>query len=305
MTPNSRFNQQTNWLFKFIFMKKIYFTLSILICTIFLSATLPPSDDVFSILKKMISQTDQIKGMQYEMKQVERIDGKLVDQKSLIKYDRVNFKIYAKQLVGGTEGLEVLYHKGWNNKKALINPNGFPWINVSLSPFGNQMRSGQHHTLLDVGYELFAPIMESMLNRHGDAAINSMAKNKGTRTFDGRQVWDININNSNFKWIDYVVKKGETLITIASKNKTSEYMIMMKNKGVDSYTDVKVGQTIKIPTEYAARITLFIDQQTSLPLVLKIYDDEGLFEHYEFLKLQIDPLFKSDEFSKNHKHYGF
>ena len=102
-----------------------------------------------------------------------------------------------------------------------------------------------------------------------------------------------------------MVKKGETITSIATKKKVSEYMILMKNKGVDSYTDIKVGQTIKIPTEYAAQITLFIDQQTLLPLVLKIYDDEGLFEHYEFLKLQIDPPFKTDEFSKNYKHYGF
>ena len=184
-------------------MKKIYFLFSIFISLILISATLPATDDVYSILRKMITKTDQIKGMQYEMRQIERMDGKMVDQKSLIKYDRVNFKIYAKQLVGGTVGLEVLYKKGWNNKKALINPNGFPWINVSLSPFGNQMRNGQHHTLLDVGFELFAPIMESMLDRHGKA-INTMGENKGTRNFDGHQVWDINIKililNGSIMW---------------------------------------------------------------------------------------------------------
>ena len=271
---------------------------------VLLSATFPPTDDVYSILQKMIAQTDEIKSLQYEIRQMERIDGKMIDQKSLIKYDRVNLKIYAKLLNGDTEGLEILYVKGSNNQKALINPNGFPWINVSLSPFGNQMRNGQHHTILDAGYELFAPLMESMLNQYGKE-INSMAKNNGTRTFDGKQVWDIDIKNHHFKWVDYVVKKGETLTTIASRNKVSEYMMMIKNKGVDSYTDIKAGQTIKIPTDYAARITLFIDQQTMLPLMLKIYDEKGLFEHYEFLNLKLDPPFQSDEFSKNFKDYSF
>ena len=79
----------------------------------------------------------------------------------------------------------------------------------------------------------------------------------------------------------------------------------MKNKDVDSYTDVWQGQTIKIPSDYAAKTILYIDQKTFLPLVLKIYDDEGLFEHYEFLKLQLNPSFQKDEFSRNFKDYGF
>ena len=287
-------------------MKKNYsLSFVFLVSLLFISATVSTTtDDIYTILKKMIAQTDEIKGMKYEMKQVERMNGKMVDQKASIKYDRTNFSIYAKQLKGGTVGLEVLYRKGWNNKKALINPNGFPWVNVNLSPYGNQMRKGQHHTLLDVGYELFAPIMESMLQRYGKG-INDLAQNKGTRTFDGKQVWEIEINNHHFKWMDYVIKKGENLSIIAAKHHISEYMIMMKNKDVDSYTDVWQGQTIKIPSDYAAKTILYIDQKTFLPLVLKIYDDEGLFEHYEFLKLQLNPSFQKDEFSRNFKDYGF
>jgi len=265
---------------------------------------MPVTDDVYTIFQKMIEQTDEIKGLKYDMRQLERINGKMLDQKVRIKYDRTNFNIYVKQLKGGTVGLEVLYRKGWNNKKALINPNGFPWINVNLSPYGSQMRKNQHHTVLDVGYELFAPLMESMLKRYGKE-INSMSEKKGARTFDGRQVWEIEINNPYFRWVDYTVKQGENVTTIASQKKVSEYMIVMKNNSVDSYTDVKAGQTIKIPSDYAAQITFYIDQKTMLPLMLKIHDEKGLFEQYEYLNLKLDAQFSSDEFSEDFKEYNF
>ena len=285
-------------------MKKIYSSVFLLLSLVMISAMVPVTDDVYTLLQKMIAQADLIQGMQYDMKQIERIEGEMLEQKSFVKYDRVQTKIYAKQVLGPSKGAEVLYRKGWNGEKALVNTNGFPWVNVSLSPFGSQMRKDQHHTIMDLGYELIAPVMESMLDSYGKE-INTFAKNKGTRTFDGKQVFEIEINNPHFKWKDYVVKKGETLGVIANKKKVSDYMVMMKNKGVDSYSDVWAGQTIKIPSHYAARTILYIDQQTMLPLLLKNYDEKGLFEHYEFLGLKLNPVFASDEFSKGFKGYGF
>lgn len=285
-------------------MKKIYIPILLLISLSLFAATMPATDDVYSILQKMNRQIKKVKGLKYKTKQIERIDGRLIEQKLLVKFNRVHFSIYAKQLEGGTEGLELLYRKGWNNNKALVNTNGFPWVNINLNPYGNQMRKDQHHTILDLGFELFGPVTESLLNRYG-AEINSMGKNKGARTFEGRQVWEIEVENANYRWVDYMVKKGESLLDIAAANQVSEHMIMSKNKGVDSYTDVSSEQTIKIPTEYGSKILLFIDQETYLPLVIKIYDHQGLFEHYEFLNLELNPSFSTDEFSENFKDYGF
>ena len=50
---------------------------------------------------------------------------------------------------------------------------------------------------------------------------------------------------------------------------------------------------------------MYIDKKMYLPINITVYDDEGLFEAYEFTKMRINHSFTSDEFSKNYKGYGF
>jgi len=82
----------------------------------------------------------------------------------------------------------------------------------------------------------------------------------------------------------YIVKKGEDLVIIAEKTHVNEYMIFERNKNINSYTDVKPGETILVPERYARSIVLFIDKELRLPLIEMMYDDQGLYERYEFKK---------------------
>jgi outer membrane lipoprotein-sorting protein len=38
---------------------------------------------------------------------------------------------------------------------------------------------------------------------------------------------------------------------------------------------------------------------------MEVYDDEGLYEKYEFNNLVIDPQFEAEEFSSDFEDYGF
>ena len=39
--------------------------------------------------------------------------------------------------------------------------------------------------------------------------------------------------------------------------------------------------------------------------MLRIEDENGLFEQYEYLELDLNPTFTEDDFSEDNKEYGF
>jgi outer membrane lipoprotein-sorting protein len=50
---------------------------------------------------------------------------------------------------------------------------------------------------------------------------------------------------------------------------------------------------------------LLIDKKTLTPVSVKVYDEEGLYEAYEFYNVKINQTFMSDEFLKSYKDYRF
>jgi len=256
-----------------------------------------------AIAQSMFEQTKSIKAISFKMKKYERINGQLVEQKSAIKIERNPLKVYSYQL-HPKEGLEVLYVEGANSGNALINPNGFPWVNLSLDPQGSTMRKDQHHTIRDAGHDLFVSILEHLFEKYGERSI-AMIKNKGIKKWDGHDCWLLEINNPHFNFEEYTVQPSETLISIADRLKVSEYMILENNKNIKDYRDVSAGQKIKIPNDYSPKITLMIDKVRMIPLVLEIYDQKGLYEKYEYTEVKINPNFSKNEFTPEFEAYGF
>ena len=254
-----------------------------------------------ALTKNMFKSTREIKSMVFNMKKIERIKGEFVEQESFVKLNRDPLKVYSKQL-RPKEGLEVLYSE--DSKTALINPNGFPWVNLNLDPMGSTMRKGQHHTILDAGYDLVVSILEFLFNKYGEEAIG-MAHNKGLSTYNGAVCWIIEIKNPYYKYEKYTVKEGEQLNTIADKFRLSEYMIMENNKEIEHYDDLTAGQVISIPNDYSPRIVLYIEKERMIPLMMKIYDDKGLFEQYEYADITLNPELSPAEFTPDYEEYNF
>jgi outer membrane lipoprotein-sorting protein len=261
------------------------------------------SQTAFDITQTMFTQTKKIQTLQYTMKKLERIKGALIMQQSTVKLNLNPFKVYLIQ-DAPKQGIEVLYVSGTNNNHALINPNGFPWISINLDPYGSTMRTNQHHTLLNSGYEHVVGILEYLFQKHA-AEIQRMMKTEGSVVWDKHACWAISVTNPHFKYIPYTVLTGETIISIANKFHLSEHMIVEKNPGIDSYTDVTAGQIIQIPSDYSNKMILYIDKARHIPLVMKVYDDKGLYEQYEYTKVTVNPVFKQDEFSRDYKDYHF
>ncbi len=252
------------------------------------------------IMTRSIKAIRDVKSLKYHLKITERGKKGFNFYESAVKFTRSPRLIYLY-----IKGIEVLWLQDKNNGKALVKPNSFPFINLNLDPMGNLMRQDQHHTLNEMGYDYFGNIIEYSMIKLGDK-FDDYFSIEGEERINNRPCYKININNKDFGYTDYVVGENESITSIARKNFISEYMIVEKNPKFKDYFDIlKVGSVIKIPTWYCKTVTIYIDQLYFLPISIKVSDDKGLFEEYNYHFLQVNPKFEEGEFTRDYKDYKF
>ncbi len=252
------------------------------------------------IMSKSLKAIKDVKSLKYHLKITERGKKGFNYYESAVKFQKKPRHIYLY-----IKGIEVLWLEGKNKGKAYVKPNSFPFINLSLDPMGNLMRQDQHHTINEMGYDYFADIIDYSIIKIGNDFDNAF-KLIGEERINNRPCYKISIDNKNFGYMDYTVGENESITSIARKHYVSEYMILEKNPKFKDYFDIlKKGQVIKIPTWYCKSLFIYIDQFYFLPLSLKINDDKGLFEEYNYHFLQVNPVFEEGEFTKNYKDYKF
>ncbi len=252
------------------------------------------------IVFKMIKTIDELERLKYSLKIVERGKKGYNHYESSVKLNRKPRKIYLY-----IKGIELLWVGGWNNNKAYVKPNSFPYVNLSLDPLGYLMRQDQHHTLNEMGVDYFGGLIEYMALKNGNKFDNYF-KLDGEERMNNRPCYKIIIDNKDFAYENYTVGENESITSIARKLHISEYMILEVNPKFNDYFDIlKKGQVIKVPNAYAKHVTLYIDQLYFLPISIKILDDKGLFEQYDYHFLQVNPKIDDTEFTKDFKDYKF
>jgi len=251
-------------------------------------------------MTKTIKSIKEVKGLKYHLKITERGKKGYNFYESAVKFSRVPRKIYLY-----IKGIEVLWVQGTNKGKALVKPNSFPFVNLNLDPMGSLMRQDQHHTLNEMGYDYFGNIIENTMSRMGDK-FNDVFILGGEERVNNRLCYKVNIENKEFAYVNYTVGDNESITSIARKHYISEYMILEQNPRFNDYFDIlKKGQVIKIPTWYGKSVTIYIDKFYHLPISIKVMDDKGLYEEYNYHFLQVNPVFEDVEFTRNYKDYKF
>jgi len=285
-------------------MKAILLTIKILAVFLLTSMDIFGQDESgISITQKMFAKTAAINTLTCNLTKHERINGKMIKQISFNKIEMDPFRVYLKQLYP-KEGMEVLYLHGVNNNKALINPNGFPWINLNLNPLENTMRKNQHHTILESGFDHVISILIFLTDKY-KSEIDQIVTYNGMVEYENTTCHSVSLISPYFEYIDYTIKENETIIEIASRFKLSEHMILEKNSKVKDYDDVEPGQVIQIPNEYSPQMLVYIDTVDMLPVRMDVYDDQGLYEKYEYSQIVVNPELSPEEFSEDYAEYGF
>lgn len=252
------------------------------------------------VVSEMLTTINNMQSVTYNLEIGERFGDKMVRAQSAVKLNVQPRKIYIKI---PKSGAELLWIAGENNGNALINPNAFPYINLNLDPTGSLLRGDQHHTIHELGFSYFAGLIATYVLQSKDD-VEKFFKYEGEAMWNGRECHKIVIENPDFRFVPYTVKKGETPITIARKLHVGEYMILERNKLKD-YGVLKEGRVIQVPTSYAKKSVLLIDKGWKVPVNQKIYDDKGLYESYEYSNIRLNVKFAEDEFKRSYKDYNF
>lgn len=172
------------------------------------------------------------------------------------------------------------------------------WVNkglkLKLAPFNRLLMKNSHHPVYRAGFKRTVDIlMVTYNNRKAD--ISSMVKNKGSVTWDGRSCWHLVLTDNKYQIVDYTVKSGENLVTLAEAKAIPEMRIMELNPDINNYFDVEAGDVIKIPTSYGKVTTMYIDKETYLPLYQRVEDDQGLFSEYKHYGMKLNSGLTADD----------
>lgn len=254
------------------------------------------------IFNKMFSEINNVKTLRYDLFAIERIDDKFTSGHSIVKLNVAPFKAYYKDL---EKGIEVLWTQDLEDGDAIVNPNGFPFVNLHLNPMGKLMRRGQHQTILRLGYAYLGDLLSHSLSKYPDAYKNYVHRQQDT-IWDNSPCYKVIIDFTKYTNVFYIItEKGLTVSKIASKNFVSDYEVLTLNNLSWYEDELDLGQKLIVPDAYAKRVVLLISKTSNLPVVIRVYDEKGLFELYEFTNLKVNSLIQDSEFTENYPDYHF
>ena len=245
----------------------------------------------------------EVKTCSFVLEINERIRGELKYDEYVVKLNNNPYKAYIYS-VTPNPGAEGLLIEGVNNNKALINPNRFPFITLSLNPYSMLLRKNHQYTIWQLGFNFIHEVLEGYLKKFGDAFYTNL-QIEADAVSKGKSFYQLVIEKNDFHFDDYKVLRGENMVTIGQKLLINDYMILEANPKYKHFDDAKAGEVIKVPSVYGKKIILYVDKITFLPMVQIIYDNRGLYGRVELSSFVLNPKFTEMDFSKNNKKYGF
>jgi len=251
------------------------------------------------LTSQLSAAIQNLKTLRCQANAVERIGSKSHSDRSTMKLTFNPLRVYLKN----GKGVEVLYVTGQNSGDAWVNPNAFPYVTLSLDPNGSLMRKGQHHTALQAGFGTIADLLEGSAGR-ADKSFNRSFRYAGDTTVLGRASYILRSDYPQFRYVAYRTGKNETPATVAAHFGCGEYRVLERNK-LDIGQKLAEGQTLQVPNSYGRRTLVLVDQKTFLPNCVAVYDDQGLYEKYDFFDVVANQPIPLAEFSKDYKSYHF
>jgi len=282
-------------------MKRYFLILSVLFFSYSANAQLlhKPSDLYFKMMQGMAN----VRTARYVLNLEERVFDKKVECSYIVKLQAKPQKIYT-YVLQPTPGAEALYVEGTNSNKILVNPNSFPYINLSLPVNSMLLRKSHQYTMLKLGFSYLHNMLGKYLVKDSLDFMQSLSV-KEDIIVDNRSYHVLEINNKRFGYVNYTVQKGENVCSIADKMLLNDHMILEVNRDISDYDDVKPGQVIKVPNSFAKRIVFYIDKATHLPFIQTIYDDKGFYTKITFSSFLLNPVIYDEEFTRSYPKYKF
>jgi hypothetical protein len=279
----------------------------VLTCIVMMSAKPAPSQ-TRQIIDNMLSTLAKHSGASFNMSAAERLVGKPNGFNQMSMFTKVNvspLKIYSKVLSDPNKGTELLYVTGQRDNKIRVNPGKF-LPSLTLVPTSNLLSKNQHHTLLTSGFAIVRNIVADGVKRSEEKGkFDEVFKYLGEVTYHDRKCYKILIDDPSYTYTTTVGQAGENVNTLAKRLLVSEYHIMELNPAFRALDESVAGKSLKVPSSYAKKSVLYIDEATNVPLYQEMSDEKGLFEKYEYSNVTLNPAYKADEFTEKFSEYSF
>jgi LysM repeat protein len=259
--------------------------------------------DPLRILNQMLDRTGSLRTLSYELKKYERIRGKLVMEHLRFKLRRQPFAVYGYQF-SPRKGVEVLYPAEPGSTKVLVKPNTFPYVALTLDPYGDLILEDQHQTLFSAGYDQIRSLLLAAKEKY-QTQLPRLVRYDGTLVWDGRRCYKLTLTPPAYQIGTYTVQAGETLFRIAEKLRVGWYKIMELNGFSSPNVSLKEGQVLRVPSDYGKVIRLSIDAERHIPLVVEVEDEQGVYERYEYYGVEVDLPLTDTDFSRKNPAYRF
>jgi len=271
--------------------------------TIFTLALTAQQAEPLELLQQMFDRCREVNMLEYTMDKQERVDGKMTRQRSFIRLHRDPFKIYLRQEVP-RDGLEALYLEGANKDRILVNPNGFPWINLNLAVHSGLVRRDQHHTIDHSGYDYFIKVLSGSLQDESARQMAKMTCSSEIRWLD-EPCWRLHILNPLYEEKKTRIGSDISLTNLSDSLHLCEYKIVELNRGLKPGEMVPAGSELVLPSHYAKEISIYVSTRHQLPVTFEVRDEQGVYERYDFLDIQVDPDLEQGEFDPDYSAYAF
>lgn len=250
------------------------------------------AQNVNEIAKKILDACANAKSISYDFYAYERFAGsKRVNSEVTIKYQASPLKVFAeaKKPTRATLAYVPSSHPKVHVKKGL---------KLRLDLTSSMLMKDQHHPLSNAGFGTFKNIIEKSIKAKGlslnSSNLSDFIVMKGSKTYDGKDVWVVEILDKDYKIVNYTVTAADkTIWDVGSKLAIPEYRVMQLNNIKE---DLTTGQVLKVPSSYAKKTTVYVDKATYLPVFQELEDDEGIYERYEFKNVKLNQKFTNADF---------
>ena len=96
----------------------------------------------------------------------ERIEGKLMEEETVLFKFKKPFKVYMKWIKDPYKGRELLYVEGWNKNLMRVHESGITgMVTVNLNPRGSLAMRGSRHPITDSGLEHLVKVIGDNVRR--------------------------------------------------------------------------------------------------------------------------------------------
>lgn len=267
----------------------------------------PGEGDARAILDSMGKAADGIRDYTMVLLKQERRLKELEPEQRLQTKWASPQRVYFKALDGDSAGQEVLFSQGWNRDRLRAHKGSFPDITINLDPKGSWAMAHTHHPVTETSLGLLVGLILRGVEEAGKRHEGTLRLVAREQPMLGRACFRIELTSPSDTDV-HVIRSGETLWDVAKQHGSDMFVLLYRNRdrGWKGPTDPRPGDRVLVPRYYASRVELWVDEETRLPLAVRIYAHDGaLYERYEHHDLRVNVGLSERDFDPENPAYHF